>query len=134
MRSPFREFQVRVVLDCTEIPIALPKCLHCRVMTYSHYKETHTAKYMIGIAPGGLITYVSKGNGGRTSDKQIFEENDLVDKLEPFEDHVMVDKGFLIDSVCESCMVYGPHFSGRKISCQRPNHLLEEKLYHLECT
>lgn len=58
-------------LDCTEIALQRSKCLKCRVMTYSHYKGEHTLKVLIGIAPSGLITYLSSVCGGRISDKEI---------------------------------------------------------------
>lgn len=62
-----------VVLDCTEISVQVPKCLACRIRLYSNYKGTFTLKFMIGITPGGLISFISKPYGGRTSDKVIFE-------------------------------------------------------------
>lgn len=49
---------VRVILDCTEIMIKKPKCLHCRILTYSHYYGGHKAKFLIGVSPAGLITYI----------------------------------------------------------------------------
>lgn len=56
---------------------------------------------MTGVSPGGIITYVSEPYGGRASDKTIFEQSDLILKMERFEDAIMVDKGFLIDDICE---------------------------------
>lgn len=71
----FEKFtNTRVVLDCTEIPIQRPKCLTCRIKTYSNYKSTFTMKFLIGISPGELITFISKPYGGRASDKLIFEQ------------------------------------------------------------
>ncbi|CAN7976702.1 unnamed protein product, partial [Ixodes persulcatus] len=102
----FQKFShVRIVLDCTEIPVGTPKCLKCRICTYSHYKKGHTVKYMVGVSPGGLVTYISSGYGGRASDKAIFDQSGLVDKLLPGIDHIMVDKGFLIDSTCETRLI-----------------------------
>ncbi|XP_015374594.1 PREDICTED: uncharacterized protein LOC107169384 [Diuraphis noxia] len=62
-----------VVLDCTEISVQVPKCLACRIRLYSNYKSTFTLKFMIGITPGGLISFVSEPYGGRSSDNAIFE-------------------------------------------------------------
>lgn len=59
---------------------------------------------MTGVSPGGLLTFVSKAYGGRTSDKHIFEESGIINLLEPHIDGVIVDKGFLIDEIC------GRHF------------------------
>lgn len=91
---------VVVVLDCTEMPIMKPKCLHCRINTYSHYKSRETAKYLIGVTPGGSISYVSCGYGGKSSDKQIVVEERVLDLLAPGQ-AVMTDKGFMIDEECK---------------------------------
>lgn len=46
------------------------------------------------VSPGGLLTMISKGYGGRASDKAIFEQSCVVEKLEPHIDAIMVDKDF----------------------------------------
>ncbi|KAK5650066.1 hypothetical protein RI129_001095 [Pyrocoelia pectoralis] len=94
----------RIVLDCTEISIQASKCLNCRIRTYSYYKGKHTCKFLIGVAPSGLITYVSDAYGGRTSDKAIFNCQNLIAKLEPL-DAIMVDKGFLIEQECADNLI-----------------------------
>lgn len=110
----FQDFKnVRIVLDCTEITAQRPKCLQCRIKIYSQYKSNLTIKFMTGVSPDGQITYVSKAYGGRASDKAIFGQSKLVEKLEPNIDEVMVDKGFLIDQVC----------AAHKITVVRPPHL-----------
>ncbi|KAJ8981460.1 hypothetical protein NQ317_000136 [Molorchus minor] len=91
----FKGFEsTRIILDCTEIIIQKPKCLCCRIRCYSQYKSNNTIKFMTGVSPGGLITYVSKCYGGRTSDKAIFEQSGLIKQLEMSKDAIMVDKGF----------------------------------------
>ncbi|KAK9720498.1 Helix-turn-helix of DDE superfamily endonuclease [Popillia japonica] len=88
----FTEFQdVRVVLDCTEIFVQSPKCLCCRIRFYSQYKSHVTVKFMTGVSPGGIITYISKPYGGRASDKAIFEESNVISLLDPNRDAIMVD-------------------------------------------
>lgn len=42
-----------------------------RVQTYSNYKGRFTVKFLIGCAPSGEITFISKGFGGRTTDTEI---------------------------------------------------------------
>lgn len=97
----FSNFQnVRVVLDCTEIMVQSPKCLCCRIRFYSQYKSHMTVKFMTGVSPAGLITFVSKPYGGRTSDKVIFEESGVIKLQEPGQDAIMVDKGFRIEDFC----------------------------------
>ncbi|KAL3216375.1 hypothetical protein MRX96_033124 [Rhipicephalus microplus] len=99
----FEEYkEVRVVLDCTEVAVEKSHCASCRILTYSHYKGTHTAKLLVGVSPAGLITFVSCGFGGRTSDRTCVEKSGVLEKLDSFEDDVMVDKGFNLGSLCEN--------------------------------
>ncbi|KAJ8914720.1 hypothetical protein NQ315_017430 [Exocentrus adspersus] len=90
------------VTDCIKIPVQKPKCRCCRIKTYSHYKGRNTLKFMTGVAPSGIITFVSQCYGGRASDKAICEQSGLINKLEAHIDSIMVDKGFLIDEICEN--------------------------------
>lgn len=115
----FEKFSnTRLVIDCTEISVQKPKCLTCRIKTYSNYKSTFTLKFLIGVSPGGLITYVSKPYGGRASDKKIFEQSGLIEMLDRF-DGLMVDKGFLIDDLC----------LGKQIELIRPPFLKNKKMF-----
>lgn len=101
MPQCFNNFRdVRIVVDCIEVPVQKAKCLCCRVRSYSHYKGTHTIKFMTGVSPSGLITFVSRMYGGRTSDKAIFQQSQLIEKLD-VGDAIMADKGFLIEELCE---------------------------------
>ncbi|XP_063634357.1 uncharacterized protein LOC134805000 [Cydia splendana] len=83
----------RVIIDCTEFQIEVPSTVDNRVWCYSHYKKGFTAKVLIGITPGGFISFKSKVAGGRKSDSQITVESGLVDLLENG-DIVLADKGF----------------------------------------
>ncbi|XP_063528978.1 uncharacterized protein LOC134740463 [Cydia strobilella] len=83
----------RVIIDCIEFPIEVPSSVDNRVLCYSHYKKGFTAKVLIGITPGGFISFKSKVSGGRKSDSQITVESGLVDYLENG-DIVLADKGF----------------------------------------
>lgn len=97
----FRDYaEVRVVLDCTEVEIEKSHCLACRLLTYSYYKGRHTVKFLIGVSPAGLITFVSQGFGGRASDKACVERSLVLVRLQPFRDDIMVDKGFHVDMEC----------------------------------
>ncbi|KAK8760709.1 hypothetical protein V5799_028023 [Amblyomma americanum] len=97
----FAQFQeVRVVLDCTEVQVEKSHCQSYRILTYSYYKGTYTAKALVGVSPAGLITFISNGFGGRASDKACVLKSNVLDKLKSFEDDVMVDKGFCIDDMC----------------------------------
>ena len=95
MPKCFKKFRnTRMVLDCTEIPVEKPGCLKCCLRLYSHYKGCQTIKYLIGVATSGLIAYVSEAFGGKASDKAIFNKSNILDKLIPTRDALMVDKGF----------------------------------------
>ncbi|KAJ8668900.1 hypothetical protein QAD02_000159 [Eretmocerus hayati] len=101
MPKCFKGFEkTRVVLDCTEIPVEKPRCLKCRLRLYSFYKSCETLKILIGISASGLIIFLSDVYGGRASDKAIFVQSGILDKLDPTRDAVMVDKGFSIETEC----------------------------------
>ena len=40
-------------------------------------------KFLIGITPQGTISFVSKAYGGRISIKDVMEQSNLIDYLEP---------------------------------------------------
>ncbi|XP_055544923.1 uncharacterized protein LOC129730006 [Wyeomyia smithii] len=92
---------VVAVLDCTEMAVKKPTCLHCRINAYLHYKGRETAKYLIAVTPGGTISYVSREYGGKASDKQIVAEEKMLEMVNIGE-AVMTDKGFSIDAECKA--------------------------------
>lgn len=92
---------VAVVLDCTEIFIQHPSNLTQQIVTYSTYKHDNTLKIMTGVSPAGNIIWISDIYGSRVSDKAIFEKSNLISKYLVPGDAVMVDRGFLIDEVCD---------------------------------
>uniref|UniRef100_A0AAZ1Y3H4 THAP-type domain-containing protein n=1 Tax=Oreochromis aureus TaxID=47969 RepID=A0AAZ1Y3H4_OREAU len=95
--------RVAIIVDCFEICTERPSNLKARAQMYSHYKGTHTMKYLIGITPQGAISFISKGWGGRASDKHITEQCGILNKLLPG-DVVLTDRGFDIrDAVGMMC-------------------------------
>ena len=95
--------KVAVIIDCFEIFIDRPSNLLARAQTWSSYKHHNTAKYLIGCCPQGAISFISKGWGGRVSNKHLTENCGLLTKLLPG-DIVHVDRGFDIqDSVGMMC-------------------------------
>jgi hypothetical protein len=85
--------KTRVIIDATEVKCESNKDLFSRTCMYSHYKSAFTCKFLIGVAPSGIITFRSKSYAGRTSDTFITNDSGILDLLEPG-DIVMADKGF----------------------------------------
>ncbi|XP_054931856.1 uncharacterized protein [Dermacentor andersoni] len=95
--------KVAVIVDCFEIKLERPSSLQPRCQTWSQYKSSNTAKYLIGICPQGVITFISDGWGGRTPDKHITEHCGILDHLS-HGDVVLADRGFdIADSVGLYC-------------------------------
>ena len=88
----------RVIIDCTELFTETPKSLANKTLLYSHYKSHMTYKGLVGISPGGLITFASDLWSGAISDKQITKKCGILDLCESG-DAIMADKGFLISDV-----------------------------------
>ncbi|XP_057677612.1 uncharacterized protein LOC130906912 [Corythoichthys intestinalis] len=81
------------IIDCFELFIARPSDLQARAQTYSQYKSHNTIKFLISITPQGHISFISKGWGGRTSDKYVTDHSGYLDKLKRG-DVVLADRGF----------------------------------------
>ena len=91
---------VRVIIDCTEIRCQTPSSLSLQSELFSNYKNHTTFKGLIGIAPCGVVTFVSKLYTGSISDNEITRKSQLVKLLQPG-DAVMADKGFLIQNMLD---------------------------------
>lgn len=94
--------KVRVILDCFEIFIQRPSSLITRAETWSQYKHHNTVKFLIGICPQGMITFISRSFGGRASDKMITEDSGVLQLLDRG-DVVLADRGFLIAESVGMC-------------------------------
>lgn len=74
---------VPLIIDCFELFIDGPQKLRAKAKTNPSYKSIHTMKYLIGVTPQGTISFISKGWGGRSSDKRIAENCGFLQKLSP---------------------------------------------------
>ncbi|XP_048022895.1 uncharacterized protein LOC125253136 [Megalobrama amblycephala] len=103
MPEKFRLFSpnVRVILDCTEIRCESPTSLTLHSEIFSNYKSTTTFKGLLGVAPCGAVTFISRLYTGSISDKEITRKSGILDLLEPG-DEVMADKGFIIEDMLTS--------------------------------
>ena len=80
----------RVIINGTEI-----RCQSLRLNSelFSSYKNHTTLKGLVGISPGGAITFISQLFSGHISDREIVNL--------PFDrgDSVMADKGFTVEDL-----------------------------------
>ncbi|XP_014675449.1 PREDICTED: uncharacterized protein LOC106815500 [Priapulus caudatus] len=88
----------RVIVDGTEIPMKKPHQPVAQQATYSTYKNRNTAKVLVGVTPGGLVSFVSDAYGGSASDRQICERSNLSQICDPG-DSIMADKGFNVQDL-----------------------------------
>ncbi len=89
---------VRCIIDCTEIQIDRPSLAASNNQVYSQYKSRPTLKCLVGITPGGTISYISKPVGGSTSDKEVVKMTGIVEKFDKG-DICMADRGFNIQEL-----------------------------------
>ena len=88
----------RVVIDATEVFIEKPKNPDAQAATWSTYKNPNTSKFLIGITPNGVPSYISDVYGGRISDKELLKRSGLC-SLQGEGDSIMADRGFLIEDL-----------------------------------
>lgn len=104
---------VRGILDCTELRCDTPPTVEQRVLMFSSYKNTFTVKFLVVISPSGMITFISKGYGGKATDSYIVNDSGFLNLLEPG-DEVMADKGFpeiSVDLLQKNCTLVMPPFA-----------------------
>lgn len=106
---------LRCTLDCSETFIERPRDLYLQASTWSEYKHHNTLKYLVSIAPNGLISFISSAWGGRTSDRHIVQECGLLDLLDAG-DTILADRGFTIQEDLlfrQASLVIPPPGSGK---------------------
>lgn len=63
------------IIDCSETLLQKPRNLGSRGESYSHYYSHNTVKYLVAVAPYGLIMFVSAAYDRQCSDKFITMDN-----------------------------------------------------------
>ena len=130
MPMEFRKYfkQCICIIDCFEVFCERPSDLMARAQTFSNYK---TIKFLIGITPQGVISFVSKVWGGRVSDKYLTKNCGLLSFLQPG-DVILADRGFTVqDSVGLYCAeVKMPPFTRGKKQLSRSD---VDKARQLSC-
>jgi hypothetical protein len=91
----FRKNYIKIqsIIDCFEVEIQKPSDPVNQVLTWSEYKGCNTLKYMVSVTPDGLISFVSTGYGGRTTDEVVASQSKYLYLL-PTGCYVMADRGF----------------------------------------
>ena len=109
--ASFQKFKnCRSILDCTELRMEVPDSTREKSSTYSAYKSYNTFKVMIGVAPNGVINYVSPVYGGNASDRHIVQTSGILEEFVTG-DLIIADKGFPVkDIVPEGVEVNTPAY------------------------
>lgn len=71
--------QMRIVIDATEFFCEKPSSLIAQNLTWSEYKHHITFKVLIGVAPNGLVTFISCVWGGHFGPAYCAERRRLAD-------------------------------------------------------
>ncbi|XP_031549228.1 uncharacterized protein LOC116286789 [Actinia tenebrosa] len=97
--SSFSQFiSCRIVIHCTDIECAAPGLMSQQSLTYSSYRGMNSFKVLVGVAPNGVITFVSNCYPGSISDKEIVKQSGLINHMQTG-DLILTDKGFLIQDL-----------------------------------
>lgn len=122
--SAFASFtNCRMILDCTEVYTAVPEQLNKQRVTYSNYKHRNTLKGLVGVAPNGVVTFVSDLYVGSTSDKKIVQHCGVLSMFEPG-DLILADKGFLINDILPAGVSLNiPPFLMTAMKCNKQQQL-----------
>jgi hypothetical protein len=107
---------LRCPLSFADVRIQKPKSSEKGKLFYSDYHKAYTVKILVGINAEGKVVFVSTCKPGKISDKQITDVTGVL-KLVPSGWKVMVDKGFVIDTLpivdSQSLVIVRPPFASK---------------------
>ena len=89
----------RVIIDCTEVQCQMPSSLRLNSELFSSYKNHTTLKALVGITPGGALSFVSQLYTGHISDREIVLRSGFLEQKFNNGDSVMADKGFTVQDL-----------------------------------
>ena len=89
----------RITIDCTEVKCQMPCSLCLNSELFSTYKNNTTLKALVGITPGGALSFVSQVYTGHISDRKIVLHSGILDQKFENGDSVMADKGFTVQDL-----------------------------------
>ena len=92
----------RIIIDCTEVKCQMPCSLRLNSELFSSYKNHTTLKALVGITPGGALSFVSQLYTGHISDREIVLRSGFLDQKFDNGDSVMADKGFTVQDLLPS--------------------------------
>ncbi|XP_052775581.1 uncharacterized protein LOC128213637 [Mya arenaria] len=90
----------RIVIDAIEFFCEKPSSLKSQNVTWSEYKHHNTFKVLVGVAPNGLVTFISTVWGGHTSDRHITQEDG----------HIEGSTQYCRNSIFQNCSGEGKNF------------------------
>ena len=91
----------RVVIDCTDVKIAVPRQIDLQRVTYSAYRGMNSFKVLNVVSPNAVITYVSNLYPGSISDRVIVQNSGILHNFMTG-DLILADKGILIADILPS--------------------------------
>lgn len=89
----------RITIDCTKVKCRMPCSLCLNSELFSTYKNNTTLKALVGITPGGALSFVSQVYTGYISDRKIVLHSGILDQKFENGDSVMADKGFTVQDL-----------------------------------
>lgn len=124
-REKFGE-KVRVIIDYFELTIEDPPLKKPKPQS-TNDKNDQTLKYLIGVTPHGVISFISDSWGSGISDVYITEHCGILDKLSPG-DVILADRTILVHEAISKKQVH----LGTSLLTKEKNHTDCEKTRQVE--